>query len=81
MAEQKLSSQGTEVNKNSTSYTSVVSPQKKKKKKKEKKNKEGVWGQTTLNPNTIKINIYYFKSKFSKQQINGIFLFSPENRL
>ena len=38
--------QGTEVNKNSTSYTSVVSPQKKKKKKKEKKNKERVWGQT-----------------------------------
>ena len=50
-----LSSRGTEVNKNSTSYTSVVSPQKKKKKKKkkkkqkkEKKNKERVWGQTTL---------------------------------
>ena len=43
-----LSSQGTEVNKNSTSYTSVVSLQKKKKKKKkkEKKNKERVWGQT-----------------------------------
>ena len=42
--------QGTEVNKNYTSYTSVVSPQKKKKKKKkkkkEKKNKERVWGQT-----------------------------------
>ena len=36
-----LSSQGTEVNKNSTSYTSVVSPhkEKKKKKKKEKKRK------------------------------------------
>ena len=32
-----LSSQGTEVNKNSTSYTSVVSLQKKKKKKKKKK--------------------------------------------
>ena len=56
MAEQKrsfLSSQGTEVNKNSTSYTSVVSPLKKKKKKKKKtkkkekkKNKERVWGQT-----------------------------------
>ena len=49
MAEQKLSSQGTEVNKNSTSYTSVVSlkkKKKKKKKKKEKKNKERVWGQT-----------------------------------
>ena len=43
-----LSSQGTEVNKNSTSYTSVVSPQKKKKKKKEKKNKERVWDQTKL---------------------------------
>ena len=42
-----LSSQGTEVNKNSTSHTSVVSPQKKKKKK-EKKNKERVWGQTML---------------------------------
>ena len=41
--------QGTEVNKNSTSYTSVVSPQKKKKKKKEKKNKERVWGQTRQN--------------------------------
>ena len=45
-----LSSQGTEVNKNSSSYTSVVSPQKKikikKKEKKEKKNKERVWGQT-----------------------------------
>ena len=43
MAEKKrpfLSSQGTEVNKNSTSYTSVVSP-KKKKKKKEKKIKKG----------------------------------------
>ena len=35
-----LSSQGTEVNKNSTSYTSVVSPLKKKKKK-EKKIKKG----------------------------------------
>ena len=55
MAEQKtfLSSQGTEVNKNSTSYTSAVSHKKKKKKKKkktkkkkEKKNKERVWGQT-----------------------------------
>ena len=46
MAEQKLSSQGTEVNKNSTSYTSVVSPQKKKKEKKE--NKERVWGQTMV---------------------------------
>ena len=35
-----FSSQGTEVNKNSTSYTSVVSPQKKKKKKeKERKQK------------------------------------------
>ena len=49
MAEQRTH-QGTEVNKNSTSYTSVVSPQKKKKKKKkkkkEKKNKERVWGQT-----------------------------------
>ena len=33
-----MAEQGTEVNKNSTSYTSVVSPQKKKKKKKEKKN-------------------------------------------
>ena len=56
-----LSSQGTEVNKNSTSYTSIVSPQKqqqKKKKKKKKKKKrrkrkkekkiikERVWGQT-----------------------------------
>ena len=42
MAEQKtfLSSQGTEVNKNSTSYTNVVSPLKKKKKK-EKKIKKG----------------------------------------
>ena len=40
-----MAEQGTEVNKNSTSYTSVVSPQKKKKKK-EKKNKERVWGQT-----------------------------------
>ena len=37
MAEQKLSSQGTEVNKNSTSYTSVVSF---KKKKEEKERKE-----------------------------------------
>ena len=35
-----LSSQGTEVNKNSTSYTSVVSPQKKKKKKKKEEEKE-----------------------------------------
>ena len=45
-----LSGQGTEVNKNSTSYKSVVSPQKKKKKKeeKEKKNKERVWGQTKV---------------------------------
>ena len=33
-------SQGIEVNKNSTSYTSVVSPQKKKKKKKKKKRKK-----------------------------------------
>ena len=31
-----LSSQGTEVNKNSTSYTSVVSPQKKKEEKERK---------------------------------------------
>ena len=50
-----LSSQGTEVNKNSTSYTRVVSPQKKKKKKKKKEeekerkeNKERVWGQTNI---------------------------------
>ena len=35
-----LSSQGTEVNKNSTSYTSVVSSQKKKKKEEEKERKE-----------------------------------------
>ena len=43
-----LSSQGTEVTKNSISYTSVVSPQTKKKKKKDKKNKEMVWGQTSI---------------------------------
>ena len=43
-----LSSQGTEVNKNSISYTSVVSPQTKEKKKKDKKNKERVWGQTSI---------------------------------
>ena len=36
-----LSSQGTEVNKNSTSYTSVVSPQEKKKKRKKTKIKKG----------------------------------------
>ena len=52
-------SQGTEVNKKSTSYTSVVSPQKKKKKKKkkkkEKKNKEGVWGQTKT---SVKVTLY-----------------------
>ena len=36
-----MAEQGTEVNKNSTSYTSVVSPQKKKKKKKKKREKEG----------------------------------------
>ena len=35
-----LSSQGTEVNKNSTSYISVVSPQKKKKEEEEKENKK-----------------------------------------
>ena len=40
MAEQKLSSQGTEVNKHSTSYTSVVSPQKKNIYKEEKERKE-----------------------------------------
>ena len=41
MAEQKLlSSQGTEVNKNSTSYNSVVPLQKKKKKEEEKERKE-----------------------------------------
>ena len=42
MAEQKpfLSSQGTVVNKNSTSYTSVMFPQKKKKKKKKKKKRK-----------------------------------------
>ena len=34
-----MAEQGTEVNKNSTSYTSVVSPQEKKKKKKKKKKK------------------------------------------
>ena len=50
-----LSSQGTEVNKNSTSYTSVVSPQKKKKKKKEKKNKERVWGQNKMGFKGVKI--------------------------
>ena len=57
-----LSSQGTEVNKNSTIYTSVVFPQKKKKKKrerkeKEKKNKERVWGQTSFISKCIKIEI------------------------
>ena len=36
-----LSSQGTEVNKNSTSYTSVVSPQKKRRKRKKRKIKKG----------------------------------------
>ena len=36
-----------EVNKNSTSYTSVVSPQKKKEEKERKENKERVWGQTS----------------------------------
>ena len=42
MAEHKpfLSSQGTEVSKNSKSYTSVVSPQKKKKKKEEEKERK-----------------------------------------
>ena len=40
MAEQKLSSQGTEVNKNSTSYTSVVFPQKKRRKRKKRKIKK-----------------------------------------
>ena len=35
-----VSSQGTEVNKISTSYISVVSPQKKKKKKKKRKKKK-----------------------------------------
>ena len=38
----ELSSQGTEVNKNSTSCTSVVSPQKKKKKKKRKRKKRKI---------------------------------------
>ena len=49
MAEQKLPSQGTEVNKNSTRYTSVVSPKKKKKKKKEVKKiiKKGSGGRIT----------------------------------
>ena len=37
-----LSSQGTEVNKNSTSYTSVVSPQKKRRKRKKRKIKKGL---------------------------------------
>ena len=42
MAEQKLlSSQGTEVNKKSTSYTSVVSPQEKRRKRKKRKIKKG----------------------------------------
>ena len=35
-----MAEQGTEVNENSTSYTSVVSPQKQKKKKKKKKKEE-----------------------------------------
>ena len=35
-----MAEQGTEVNENSTIYTSVVSPQKKKKKKKKKEEKE-----------------------------------------
>ena len=70
MAEPFLSSQGTEVNKNSTSYTSVVSPKKKKKKKKKKKrrrrkrktkkNKERVWGQTNLKETTVKIDKIVF---------------------
>ena len=36
-----VSSQGTEVNKNSTSYTSVVSPHKKRRKRKKRKIKKG----------------------------------------
>ena len=57
-----LSSQGTEVNKNSTSYTSVLSPQKKKKEKKEKKNKERVWGQTS---------VHYFCVVFAKLKVKN----------
>ena len=41
-----LSSQGTIVNKNSTSYTSVVSPQKKRRERKKRKIKKGSGGQT-----------------------------------
>ena len=61
--------QGTEVNKNSTSYTSVVSPQKKKKKKKkkkEKKNKERVWGQTKQTPLVCK-TIKWYRGSFTRQ--------------
>ena len=44
-----LSGQGTEINKNSISYTSFVSPEEKenKNKKERKEKKERVWSQTT----------------------------------
>ena len=64
MAEQKrlfLSSQGTEVNKNSTSYTRIVSPQKKKKKK-EKKNKERVWDQTNKTHTELNLSEVYMET-------------------
>ena len=71
-------SQGTEVNKNSTSYTSVVSPQKKKKKKKkkkkEKKNKERVWGQTNvIKPsNTIYNLVVMFPALFTQTEVRTL---------
>ena len=66
-----MAEQGTEVNKNSTSYTCVVSPQKKKKKKKkEKKNKERVWGQTNGQPSlgNFGICILWLNCKQSTQK-------------
>ena len=66
----ELSSQGTEVNKNSTSYTSVVSPQKKKKKKKkEKKNKERVWGQTTHSAAVADLDPYFSHGLIQSNEI------------
>ena len=61
MAEQKLSSQRTEVNKNSMIYTSSLCPLKKggggggggREKKKRGENKERVWGQNRTGPKAI----------------------------
>ena len=57
MAEQAI---GTEVNKNSTSYTSVVSPQKKRRKRKKRKLKKGSGARLLL---ALMVLIFHLDAK------------------